>query len=140
MKFHHILPALLIPLLLAACGSVEIAPTDAPGIVLAQDETRECGQGRILFPAGEYKAEVVSTEGTYYKAPKRLRSLGVLIGRSEDGGIFVSNKAGNPQAAWFGDPRDDVDESPGTLLGAMGMSAPKLWPYTPRIAHAMGKK
>lgn len=123
----------LAPLLLAACGSVEIASSDAPGIVVAQEETRECGQGRILFPAGEYKAEVVSTAGTYYKAPKRIRSLGVLIGRSEPGGIFVANKAGNPQAAWFGDPRDDVDESPGTLFGAMGMSAPKLWPYTPRI-------
>lgn len=129
-------------LLLAACSSVEIPAPDAPGIVVAADETREIGQGKILFPAGVYKAEVVSASGTYYKAPRRLKTLGVLIGRSEEGGIFVSNAEGSPQAAWFGDPRDDVDESPGTLLGAMGMSSPKLWKLTPRIPFTpeAGKK
>ena len=130
---------LLAPLLLTACGSVEIASPSVPGIVVAQEEARECGQGKILFPAGEYKAEVVSAAGTHYKAPKRIRTLGVLIGRSEEGGIFVASKNGNPQAAWFGDPRDDVDESPGTLFGAIGMSAPKLWPFTPRIPFTVKK-
>jgi len=139
MKFSSTLPALIMPWLLAACGSVTMAPSDSPSIVVGQNEERECGQGRILFPAGEYKAEVASAEGTYYKAPKRLRTLGVLIGRSEDGGIFVSNAAGNPQAAWFGDPKDEVDESPGTLFGAIGLSAPKLWPYKPRIPHTTKK-
>lgn len=139
MKLHRLLPALLMPLLFTACGSVQIASTDAPGIVVAQEETRECGQGRILFPAGDYKAEVASSEGTYYKAPRRIRTLGVLIGRSEEGGIFVSNKSGNPQAAWFGDPRDAVDESPSTLLGAIGMGAPKIWPYAPRIPFTVKK-
>lgn len=134
-RLFSLLPALL----LAACSTVEIAPGDAPGIVVAQDETRELGQGKILFPAGVYKAEVVSSTGTYYKAPRRLKTLGVLIGRSEEGGIFVSNAQGNPQAAWFGDPRDDADESPGTLLGAMGMSSPKLWKLTPRIPYAPEK-
>ncbi|HBJ83558.1 MAG TPA: hypothetical protein DDZ88_06750 [Verrucomicrobiales bacterium] len=139
MKLSSTLPALILPLLLAACGSVEMAPSNAPSIVVSQDEERECGQGRILFPAGEYKAEVASAEGTYYKAPKRLRTLGVLIGRSEDGGIFVSNAAGNPQAVWFGDPKDEIDESPGTLFGAIGLSAPKLWPYKPRIPFSLKK-
>lgn len=125
--------------LLASCSSVELAPTDAPSILLTQDETRECGQGQILFPVGEYKAEVKSSTGTYYKAPKRIRTLGVLIGRSEEGGIFVANSAGTPQAAWFGDPKDNVDESPGTLFGAIGWSAPKLWPYTPRIPFTAKK-
>jgi hypothetical protein len=139
MKLSYSVPAILMPLLLAACGSVEIASSDAPSIVVAQAEERECGQGRILFPAGEYKAEVASAEGTYYKSPKRLRTLGVLIGRAEDGGIFVSSAAGNPQAAWFGDPKDEVDESPGTLFGAIGLSAPKLWPYKPRIPYTTKK-
>ncbi|MBE2283052.1 MAG: hypothetical protein IAE77_06300 [Prosthecobacter sp.] len=125
--------------LLASCSSVELAPADAPPILLAQEETRECGQGQIVFPAGEYKAEVKSESGIYYKAPKRIRTLGVLIGRSEEGGIFVSKGAGNPQAAWFGDPKDNVDESPGTLFGAIGWSAPKLWPYTPRIGYSVKK-
>lgn len=133
MKLSHLLCIASTSVLLASCSSVELAATDAPGVVLAAEEIRECGQGRILFPAGEYKAEVVSSTGTYYKAPKRIRTLGVLIGRSEEGGIFVSNAAGNPQAAWFGDPKDNVDESPGTLFGAIGWSAPKLWPYSPRI-------
>jgi hypothetical protein len=82
---------------------------------------------------------VASAEGTYYKSPKRLRTLGVLIGRAEDGGIFVSSAAGNLQAAWFGDPKDEVDESPGTLFGAIGLSAPKLWPYKPRIPYTTKK-
>jgi hypothetical protein len=139
MKLLRFAPVLILPLLLASCGSVELAPTHAPSIVLAQDATRTCGQGEIVFPAGEYKAEVTSAEGTYYKAPKRIRTLGVLIGRSEDGGIFVSNSAGNPQAAWFGEPKANVGESPDTLFGAIGWSAPKLWPYTPRIPHTVKK-
>lgn len=102
-------------------------------------ETRECGQGKITFPAGVYKAEVVSDKGTYYLAPEPLRAKGVLLGRSERGGIFVSTKPGNPQAAWFGDLRDTVDEKPSTLFGAIGVSAPKLWPYTPRIPFQVKK-
>lgn len=133
MTFSRLLCFLVTPLLLASCGSVQLATTDAPGLVLATEEIRDCAQGRIVFPAGEYKAEVTSAEGIYYKAPKRIRTLGVLIGRSEEGGIFVSNTAGNPQAAWFGDPQDNVDERPATLFGAIGWSAPKLWPYTPRV-------
>lgn len=139
MKSNHLFAALSFPFLLAACGSVALAPADAPALVLAQDETRECGHGKILLPAGEYRAEVVSPKGTFYKAPKRLRTLGVLIGRSEEGGIFVANLTGNPQALWFGDPHDELDGSPGTLFGAIGMNAPKLWPYTPRILFSSKK-
>jgi len=139
MTLSRTLSAFLVCLLLASCGSVTLAPQGSPSIALAQEETRTCGQGKILFPAGEYKTVVVSPQGAYYKAPQRLKTLGVLIGRSEEGGIFVSNAAGNPQAAWFGEPRDDVDESPGTLFGAIGLSAPKLWPYTPRIPHVLKK-
>ena len=137
MKSYRILPLLVLPLLLAACGSVEMAPAGSSSIILAEPATRECGQGKILFQAGEYRAEVTSSEGTYYKAPKGLRTLGVLVGRNEDGGIFISTKPGGPQAVWFGDPKDEVDESPGTLFGAIGWSAPKLWPYTPRIPHTV---
>lgn len=139
MKLLRFLPLLALPLLFSSCSSVAPVPTDAPSIVLAEPATRSCGQGELLFPAGEYKAEVTSDQGTYYKAPKRIRQLGVLIGRSEEGGIFISTKPGGPQAAWFGDPKDDVDESPGTLFGAIGWSAPKLWPYTPRIPHTVKK-
>ncbi|MFN0075489.1 MAG: hypothetical protein ACKVY0_03335 [Prosthecobacter sp.] len=139
MKFTAILSALIVTLLLVACGSVELAKSDAPSLVVDQDEERVCGQGKILFPAGEYRAEVAAANGIYYKAPKRIRTLGVLIGRSEEGGIFVANATGNPQAAWFGDPRDNVDERPGTLFGAIGWSAPKLWPYTPRIPYTLKK-
>ncbi len=139
MKLSRLLPALIAPLLLAACGSVEIAPADAPSIVIGPNESRECGQGMVLFPVGVYKAEVVSSKGTYYLAPERIRTAGVLIGRSERGGIFVSNASGNPQAAWFGDPRDNVDDSPGTLFGAIGVTAPKLWPYTPKVPYTVKK-
>lgn len=133
------LPTLLVCLLLASCASVSLAPQGSPSIVLAQDETRACGQAQILFPKGEYKAEVVSPHGTYYKAPQRLRTTGVLIGRPEVGGIFVSNAAGNAQAAWFGEPRQNVGENPDTLFGAIGLNAPKLRPYTPSIPFTLKK-
>lgn len=133
MKLSRVLCLVLTPLIMAACGSITPAPAGTAGIVVGPNETRDCGQGRVTFPAGVYVPEVVSAKGTYYLAPAPLRAKGVLLGRAERGGIFVSNQSGNPQAAWFGDLRDTVDEKPSTLLGAMGVSAPKLWPYTPRI-------
>lgn len=125
------------PLLLASCGSVKIPSVDAPGIVVAQEEIREVGQGKMIFPAGVYKAEVTSDKGTYYKAPRRIKTLGVLIGRSQEGGLYVSKYPGTPQSAWFGDPRDEVDASPGTLFGAMGVSAPKLRKLTPPVPYTL---
>lgn len=136
MKFIQTL-LFVAPLLLVSCRSVKIAPTNVPGIIVAQDEVRDLRQGQTRFPAGLYKAEVVAADGTYYKAPTRLKTLGVLIGRSKEGGIFVSNAKGNPQAAWYGDPRDDADERPATLFGAVGMGAPKLWKLTPRIPYTV---
>lgn len=124
----------LFPLFLAACGSVAPVSSGTSGIVIGPDEVRECGQGKVLFPAGLYTATVVSDKGTYYLAPERLRTKGVLLGRAERGGIFVSNGPGNPQAAWFGDLSATVAEKPGTLFEAIGVKTPKLWPYTPRIA------
>lgn len=139
MTFFRVLSLALAPLLLVACGSVSHAPSDAPGIVIGPNEVRECGQGRIQFPAGLYKAEVVSEKGTYYLAPELLRTAGVLMGRAERGGIFVPSSAGSPQAAWFGAPQDEVDGSPGTLLGAIGVSAPKLWKYSPPVPFTVKK-
>lgn len=139
MKLSHVFCLVLAPLLLAACGSIKPAPAGTSGIVVGPNESRECGQGWVTFPAGVYQAEVVSAKGAYYLAPEPIRTKGVLIGRAQRGGIFVSNLPGNPQAAWFGDLRDTVDEKPSTLLGAMGVSAPKLWPYTPRVPFQLKK-
>lgn len=139
MKLFRTFCLIITPLVMAACGSITSAPSDAPGIVIGPNESRECGQGRLQFPAGVYQVEVVSAKGTYYVAPERIRTAGVLLGRAERGGIFVSNLAGNPQAAWFGDLRDTIGEKPSTMLGAMGVSAPKLWPYTPRIPYRVKK-
>ncbi|WP_395745655.1 hypothetical protein [Prosthecobacter sp.] len=139
MKLYRAFFFALAPLFMAACGSLKPAPAGTPGIVVGPNETRECGQGWVQFPAGLYVAEVVSAKGTYYLAPEPIRTKGVLLGRSERGGIFVSSLAGNPQAAWFGDLRDTVDESPSTMLGAIGMSAPNLWPYAPRIPYKVQK-
>jgi len=139
MKLSRVLFLFIAPLLLAACGSIKPAPAGTPGIVIGPNESRECGQGYVQFPAGLYQAEVISAKGTYYLAPAPIRTKGVLLGRSERGGIFVSNMAGNPQAAWFGDARDTVDERPSTMLGAIGLSAPKLWPYAPRIPFQVKK-
>jgi hypothetical protein len=139
MKLSRLFCLVLLPILTAACGSVIPAPAGTNGIVVGPNETRDCGQGKIVFPAGVYAAEVVSPQGTYYLAPELLRAKGVLLSRAERGGIFVSTMPGNPQAAWFGDLHDTVDEQPSTLLGAIGVSAPKLWPYTPRIPFQVKK-
>lgn len=129
----------LVPLLLAACGSVAPVSSGTSGIVVGPNEIRECGQGKVQFPAGLYTATVVSAKGTYYLAPERIRTKGVLLGRAERGGIFVSNAPGNPQAAWFGDLSDSVADKPGTLFEAVGVKEPKLWPYTPRIPFHLQK-
>lgn len=139
MKLFRAFCLFLSPLLMASCGSIAPAPEATSGIVIGPNEVRQCGQGRVTFPAGVYQAEVVSPKGTYYLAPELIRTQGVLIGRGSRGGIFVSSSPGNPQAAWFGDLRDTVDEKPSTLLGAMGVSAPKLWPYTPRVPYTVKK-
>ncbi len=139
MKLSRAFVLVLAPLLLAACGSLAPTPAGTQGIVVGPNESRECGQGHVQFPAGLYVPEVVSAKGTYYLAPELIRTKGVLLGRAERGGIFVSNLPGNPQAAWFGDLRDTVDEKPSTLLGALGVSAPKLWPFTPRVPFKVKK-
>ncbi len=139
MKLFRASILVLAPLILASCGSIAPVPTGTSGIIIGPNEVRECGQGRLKFPAGLYQAEVVSAKGTYYLAPELLRTEGVLLGRHERGGIFVSNLSGNPQAAWFGDVRDIVEEKPSTLFGAIGVSAPKLWPYTPKIPFQVKK-
>ena len=140
MSLHSTFFLFFASMLLASCAAIKPAPAGTSGIVVGSNESRECGQGVLTFPAGLYQAEVVSPKGTYYLAPEPLRTKRVLLGRAERGGIFVSNLPGNPQAAWFGDDvRDSVDEKPSTLFGAIGMSAPKLWPYTPRIPFQVKK-
>ncbi|MBN8420713.1 MAG: hypothetical protein J0L73_17490 [Verrucomicrobia bacterium] len=129
----------LVPLLFAACGSVAPVSSGTSGIVIGPGEIRECGQGKVQFPAGLYTATVVSAKGTYYLAPERIRTKGVLLGRAERGGIFVSSAPGNPQAAWFGDLSATVAEKAGTLFEAIGVKEPKLWPYTPRIPFQVKK-
>lgn len=131
----------LAPLLLAACGSFTPATASGgPGIVVGAGEIRECGQGRVQFPGGVYTAELVSTRGTYYLAPEPLKTLGVLLGRAERGGIYVSNGPGNPQSAWFGDLRDAATATkPSTLFEAVGAHSTRLWPYAPKIPFQVKK-
>ena len=139
MNFARAFSLLLTPALMVACTSINPVPTGTPGIVVGPNESRVCGQGSVVFPAGLYRAEVVSAKGTYYLAPDRIRTAGVLLGRAERGGIYVSNAPGNPQAAWFGDLQDVVESKPTTLFGAIGIAAPKLWPYTPRVPFKVKK-
>lgn len=139
MKLSRFFFLVLAPLFFAACGSIAPVPQDTAGIVVGPNELRECGQGKVQFPAGLYQAVVVSPKGTYYLAPQAIRTKGVLLGRAERGGIFISSMPGNPQALWFGDLNANVDEKPSTLLGAIGVKAPKLWPYTPQISFKVKK-
>ncbi len=139
MKLTRAFFLALAPLFLAACGSIAPAPASNTGIVIGPNEIRECGQGKVQFPTGVYTAQVVSEKGTYYLAPERIRTKGVLMGRAERGGIFVSNAPGNPQAAWFGDLSENTEEKPSTLFAAIGVSEPKLWPYTPKIPFQVKK-
>lgn len=139
MKLSRALFLALASLLLASCGSVAPVSSGTSGIVVGPGEIRECGQGRVEFPAGLYTALVVSDKGTYYLAPEPIRTKGVLLGRAERGGIFVSSLPGSPQAAWFGDLTDVVAQKPSTLFEAVGVNAPKLWPYTPQIPFQVKK-
>lgn len=117
--------------LLPACVPLT-APTTSTGTLhLAQEEKRECKAARVIFPAGTYTPEIASERGTYYLAPAPMRTEGVLLGGGYRGGVFVAKDGRH--AAWFGDARDDADERAGTLLGAIGASAPKLWVISPAL-------
>ncbi len=128
MNYRLFLP--LIPCLMS-CAPMLKTPSEQSNVLLAQEEKRECKKARVVFPAGIYTPEIQSEHGTYYLAPAQMRTEGVLIGGGYRGGLFIG-KTGY-QAAWFGDARDDADERPGTLLGAIGASAPKLWPIKPPL-------
>lgn len=125
---------LLLPFVLLSCAPLSQPAPHASSIVLAKEEGRECKKARVILPAGVYTPEVQSESGIYYLAPAELRTERVLIGGSYRGGLFISKTGA--QAAWFGDARDDADERPGTLLGAIGASSPKLWPFSPPVPVA----
>ena len=139
MKFARTFCFLLAPAVIAACTAIAPAPASTGGIVVGRNEMRVCGQGKVLFPAGLYRAQMVTASGTYYQAPEQLRTVGVLIAQSELGGIYIANVPGNPQAAWFGDPQEVTESKPTTLFGAIGVRAPKLWPYEPPIPFKVKK-
>lgn len=98
---------------------------------LVQQEIRECQRARVVFPVGVYTPEIKSERGTYYVAPAPVRVEGVLLGGGDRGGVFIANDGRH--AAWFGDARDDADDRAGTLLGAIGAGAPKLWVFSPAL-------
>ncbi|MBE7496706.1 MAG: hypothetical protein HS117_17325 [Verrucomicrobiaceae bacterium] len=115
-----------------ACVPLRKVDPGAHSILVATEQSRECKAARVIFPAGEYSPEVSCERGTYYLAPARLRTEGVLLGGGYRGGLFIGRDG--KQAAWFGDARDAAEERPSTLLGAVGASAPKLWPFQPVIS------
>jgi hypothetical protein len=119
---------LFAAVVLSACVPLSPPATDARPLSLAQEEVRECQRARVVFPAGTYTAEIKSERGTYYLAPAPVRVEGVLLGGGDRGGVFIANDGRH--AAWFGDARDDADDRAGTLLGAIGASAPKLWVFS----------
>jgi hypothetical protein len=116
---------------LNACVPLSPPPSDAHALTLSQPETRECQRARVVFPAGTYTPEIKSERGVYYLAPSPVRVEGVLIGGGDRGGVFIANDGRH--AAWFGDARDDADDRAGTLLGAIGAGAPKLWVISPLL-------
>jgi hypothetical protein len=113
-----------LPLLGACVPLRKVAPT-LPALRLAQEEARQCQRARVVFPAGDYRAEVESERGVFYAAPGEVRVEGVLIGGGERGGLFVARDGRH--AAWFGDARESANERPQTFLDAVGASSPKLW-------------
>lgn len=122
---------LVAAVVLNACVPLSPPATDAKPLSLAQQETRECQRARVVFPAGTYTPEIKSERGTYYVAPTPVRVEGVLLGGGDRGGFFIANDGRH--AAWFGDARDDADDRAGTLLGAIGAGAPKLWVFSPAL-------
>ncbi|MBL9130820.1 MAG: hypothetical protein JNG86_06455 [Verrucomicrobiaceae bacterium] len=125
----------LASIMMTSCVSLTELSKVAPGtgdIIISQEERRECKAARVILPAGRYTPEVQSDLGVYYLAPARIRTEGVLISGGYRGGLFIARDG--RQAVWFGDARDDADERPGTLMGAIGVAAPKLWPFKPAIS------
>jgi hypothetical protein len=129
MKF--LLLSLLTLATISSCVPLTQPAAKTGSLTLPQEEKRACKAARVIFPAGVYTPEIASERGTYYLAPSPMRTEGVLLGKEYRGGIFVANDGRH--AAWFGDARDDADERAGTLLGAIGASAPKLGVISPSL-------
>jgi len=113
--------------LLASCaskGKIEAPDAGTPGIIIAQEETREHYWGKVVFPAGLYKPEAKSQDGIYYAAPTPLNTGGVIRGGKEHGGLFI-NKAGS-QGMWIGQPGYQLQLAPGTVMGSWGVETPIL--------------
>ena len=114
---------------LTGCRSnnqIALPSAGTPGIVLAAEQVAEHKYGKVTFPAGLYQPEAVSEIGTYYAAPGKVSTGGVMRGGKEHGGLFVA-RGSNQQFLWIGQPGYQLHEAPKTVLGQWGVETPLLY-------------
>jgi hypothetical protein len=115
--------------LLASCRSnnqIALPAAGTPGIVLKTEQVAEHKYGKVTFPAGLYQPEAVSEIGTYYAAPGKVSTGGVMRGGKEHGGLFIA-RGSEQQFLWIGQPAYQLMEAPKTVLGQWGVETPLLY-------------
>ena len=123
--------------LLASCRSnnqIALPSAGTPGIMLAAEQVAEHKYGKVTFPAGLYQPEAVSEIGTYYAAPGKVTTGGVMRGGKEHGGLFVA-RGSNQQFLWIGQPGYQLMEAPKTVLGQRGVETPLLYSLRTLVSY-----
>jgi len=106
MKIHHIIPSLLLPLFLAACGEKEAAATDTKAI-----ETEAIAEGtkEIVETAAAQPADAVEEEAEQAaeESGQRTAPAGALIGAAL-GGIIGHQSGEALEGAAIGEASEDI--------------------------------
>jgi hypothetical protein len=137
MKFAPL--GLLLTLLTASCSTkdLERCPPGTPGIIVSQAVECSHKDGKFTLPAGLYQAEAQSRKGTYYVAPERLKTSGLIRGGHERGGLFIANEGW--QWAWIGHPGFEVEENKTSILGKRGIIMPTHYKFEPFVSYKKAK-
>ena len=131
----HLLFSLATSCLLISCSTKDLerpAP-GTPGIRVAQAVECTHKDGKFTLPAGDYLPEAQSAKGTYYTAPERLKTVGIIREGHERGGLFIANEGW--QWAWIGHPGFEVDENQTSIFKKRGILMPTHFKFEPYVKY-----
>lgn len=136
----HVLFCCFASCLLVSCATKDLDHCEpgTPGIVVAQAVECTHKDGKFTLPAGLYQAEAKSSKGTYYVAPERLKTDGIIRDGHERGGLFIANEGW--QWAWTGHPGFEVAESETSIMGKRGLIMPVHFKFEPYVPYTVAKK
>ena len=93
---------LFVAVVLVGCASVDVAPTNAPDIIVIGNHERKSGPNTFTLQSGRYFANFQSSKGVYYQSERKVIHKAVGFTRPWDGGLFVphADSENQKQAVW----------------------------------------